>query len=98
MRSVGGAQNQRDETRGEYEDSLKTYRELAKKEPETYLPNVAATLNDLGILDSEQNRRAHPIGTRRLGLVSAHKCHAIAREWHEERAFLNAFMEARISQ
>ena len=56
MRSVGGAQNQMDETRGEYEDSLKTYRELAKKEPENYLPHVAATLNDLGILDSDQNR------------------------------------------
>ena len=53
--SVGGAQNQM-ETRREYEDSLKTYRELAKKEPETYLPYVAATLNDLGILDSGQNR------------------------------------------
>jgi hypothetical protein len=35
---------------------LKTYRELARKDPETYLPYVAATLNDLGILDSDQNR------------------------------------------
>ena len=48
--SVGGAQNQMEETRREYEESLKTYRELAKKEPENYLPHVAATLNDLGIL------------------------------------------------
>ena len=38
------------------EESLKTYRDLAKKEPETYLPHVAATLNDLGILDRAQNR------------------------------------------
>ena len=44
-----------EETRGEYEESLKTYRELAKKEPET-LPYVAATLNNLGILDRAQNR------------------------------------------
>jgi hypothetical protein len=58
--SVGGAQNQMEETRGEYEESLKTYRELAKKEPETYLPYVAATLNNLGILDraqTDQRRR-----------------------------------------
>ena len=58
--SVGGAQNQMEETRREYEESLKTYRELAKKEPETYLPYVAATLNNLGILDraqTDQRRR-----------------------------------------
>jgi hypothetical protein len=54
--SVGGAQNQMVGTRREYEDSVKTYRELAKKETETYLPYLAATLNDLGILDSDQNR------------------------------------------
>jgi tetratricopeptide (TPR) repeat protein len=51
--TVGDAQNQTEETRRE---ALKTYRELAEKEPETYLPDVAATLNDLGILDSDQNR------------------------------------------
>ena len=51
--TVGGAQNQTEEARRE---ALKTYRELAEKEPETYLPDVAATLNDLGILDSDQNR------------------------------------------
>jgi hypothetical protein len=55
--SVVGAQNQTEETRTELEESLKTYRDLAKKEPETYLPHVAATLNDLGILDSNQNRK-----------------------------------------
>jgi hypothetical protein len=52
---VRGAQNQTEENRRELEESLKTYRDLAKKEPETYLPCVAATLNDLGILDSNQN-------------------------------------------
>ena len=56
LRSVGGAKNQTEATRRELEESLKTYRDLAKKEPETYLPHVAATLNDLGILDSNQNR------------------------------------------
>ena len=56
LRSVGGAQKQTGETRRELEESLKTYRDLAKEEPETYLPHVAATLNDLGILDGNQNR------------------------------------------
>ena len=52
----GGAQNPTEKTRRNYEEALKTARELAEKEPETYLPEVAATLNDLGILDSDQNR------------------------------------------
>ena len=43
-------------TNMEYEEALKIYRELAEKEPETYLPYVAATLNNLGILDRAQNR------------------------------------------
>ena len=34
--SVGGVQNQTEETRRQLEESLKTYRDLAKKEPETY--------------------------------------------------------------
>src|SRR6476469_9056820 len=48
--------NRMEETRKEHEETLKTYRELAEKEPETYLPEVAQTLNDLGIVDSAQNR------------------------------------------
>ena len=50
---VAGAQDQTEATRR----ALKTYRELAEKKPETYLPDVAATLNDLGIVDSNQNRK-----------------------------------------
>ena len=50
------AQNPTEESRTGIEQALKTYRELAKKEPETYLPNVAATLNDPRILDSDENR------------------------------------------
>ena len=49
-------QNRMEDARQEYEETLKTYRELAQKDPETYLPDVAAMLNDLGILDSNQNR------------------------------------------
>ena len=48
--------NRIEETRREHEEALKTYRELAQKEPETYLPEVAQTLNDLGIVHSAQNR------------------------------------------
>jgi tetratricopeptide (TPR) repeat protein len=44
------------EAREEYEEALKIYRELVEKEPETYLPYVAASLNNLGILDRDQNR------------------------------------------
>jgi hypothetical protein len=40
-------QNRMEETRKEHEEALKTYRQLAQKEPETYLPEVAQTLNDL---------------------------------------------------
>src|SRR5258707_4664007 len=49
-------QNRMEDARKEYEETLKTYRELARKDPEAYLPYVAATLNDLGILNSDQNR------------------------------------------
>jgi Tfp pilus assembly protein PilF len=51
-------QNRMDDARKEYEETLKTYRELARKHPETYLPDVAMTLDNLGILDSDQNRMA----------------------------------------
>jgi hypothetical protein len=36
-------QTRMEETRREDEEALKTYRELAQKEPETYLPEVAQT-------------------------------------------------------
>src|SRR6476646_6327416 len=49
-------QNRMEETRKEHEEALKTYRELAQKEPETYLPYVATTLNNPGTIDSAQNR------------------------------------------
>src|SRR6266404_1985203 len=48
--------NRIEEARKEYEETLKTYRELAQKDPETYLPYVTTMLNNLGILDSTQNR------------------------------------------
>jgi hypothetical protein len=39
-----------------YDEALKIYRELAQKNPDRYLPYVATTLNNLGILDSDENR------------------------------------------
>ena len=48
--------NRMEETRKEYEEGLKTYRKLAQKYPESYLPEVAQTLNNLGIVDIAQNR------------------------------------------
>ena len=55
---LDSAQNRMKETQNEYEEALKTYRELAQKNPETYLPDVAMALNNLGILDRDQNRTA----------------------------------------
>lgn len=39
-----------------YDEALKIYRELAQKNPDTYLPDVATTLTNLGVLDRDQNR------------------------------------------
>src|SRR6266446_6819417 len=49
-----------EETRKEDEEALKTYRELAQKEPETYLPEVAQTLNDLGMWIARRTGRRRP--------------------------------------
>jgi tetratricopeptide (TPR) repeat protein len=46
------------EAHNEHEEALKTYREFAQKNPETYLAAVAMTLTNLGILDRDQNRMA----------------------------------------
>jgi len=48
---LNSERNRIEEARREHEEALKTYRELAKKEPEIYLPEVAQKLNDLGIVD-----------------------------------------------
>jgi hypothetical protein len=49
-------ENEEDEARRESVDTLKSYRKLAESDPKTYLPGVAATLNDLGIIDDDQNQ------------------------------------------
>ena len=44
------------EARQEFAEALQICRELAQKNPETYRPDVAGTLNTLGVLDSDQGR------------------------------------------
>src|SRR3989304_1190654 len=48
--------------KNEFDDALKSYKEaleigkkLAQSNPQTYLPDVAATLNNLGLLQSDKN-------------------------------------------
>jgi len=45
-----------EEARQEYEEALRIRRELAQKNPETYLPDLAWTLHNLGLLDYSQKR------------------------------------------
>ena len=40
----------------ELDETLQIHRELAQKNPEAYLPDVAETLNNLGVLFRKQNR------------------------------------------
>jgi tetratricopeptide (TPR) repeat protein len=49
-------QNRMEDARKEYEEALKIYRELAQRNPETYLPYVTTMLNNVGNLDSAQDR------------------------------------------
>jgi len=52
-----------DDARQYFERALEIYRQLAAQNPDQYSPNVAGTLNNLGLLDRNQNRiqesRAH---------------------------------------
>ena len=45
-----------EEARQEFAEALQIRRELAQKNPEIYWPDAARTLNNLGILDSDQGR------------------------------------------
>ena len=48
--------NRPEEARKGFEEALKIRRELAQKDPDTYLPAVAHTLDNLANLDRAQNR------------------------------------------
>ena len=47
--------NDFEKARHHYEEALQTLRELSKKNPEAYLPRVATSLNNLGVLLSDTN-------------------------------------------
>ena len=47
--------NDFEKARHHYEEALQTLRELSKKNPEAYLPEVAISLNNLGVLLSDTN-------------------------------------------
>ena len=49
-------QNRTEEARKELGEALQIRRELAQKNPETYLPDVAMTLINLGLVHRGQNR------------------------------------------
>jgi tetratricopeptide (TPR) repeat protein len=44
------------DARRHYEEALKIRRDLAKQNAEAYLPYLAMTLNDLGVLDGSEDR------------------------------------------
>jgi tetratricopeptide (TPR) repeat protein len=48
--------NRTDDARRHYQEALESYRQLAQRDPNTYLPYVAATLNNLALADESQNR------------------------------------------
>jgi tetratricopeptide (TPR) repeat protein len=56
-------QNRTEDARQHFEGALDLRRQLARQNPDKYLPDVAGTLNTLGFLDRNQNRieesRAH---------------------------------------
>jgi tetratricopeptide (TPR) repeat protein len=55
-RNLDRDQNRMDEARQAYDEALTIRRRLALQNPETYLADLAMTLNHLGVLDSGQNR------------------------------------------
>src|SRR6266566_4453521 len=50
-------QKRMEAARKEFEEALEIRRELAQKNPDTYLPDAAETLNNLAILDAAQNQQ-----------------------------------------
>ena len=63
--NVDQQQNRIDDARKHYEEALKIRSQLADKDPATYLPDVAATLNNLGNLDRDERWTMRGRTTRR---------------------------------
>jgi 5,10-methylenetetrahydrofolate reductase len=53
LRKLHGQQSRMEEARKEYEEAPKIDRELAQKNPESYLPHLATRLKNLRKLDSD---------------------------------------------
>jgi len=53
---VDSAQHRIEDARKEYEEALQIRRELAEKNGEAYLPDLAVIRNNLGVLDHDQHR------------------------------------------
>jgi tetratricopeptide (TPR) repeat protein len=64
-----------------FDEALKIRRELAQKNPDIYLPDVAQTLNDLAVLDRDQKR----METARKGLKEALDIYERLAERNSER-------------
>ena len=62
--TIDSARNRMEAGRKEYEEAVKIYRELAEKNPENYLPEVAQMLNNLGLIGLSIAPRT---GWQRLG-------------------------------
>ena len=77
-REAGNIEVTAEEARNEYAEALQLRRGLAQKNPETYLPDVARTLNSLGILDRHQHQ-----------IAEARKDFAEARQIYESFASKN---------
>jgi tetratricopeptide (TPR) repeat protein len=56
LESVGTDENRMDEARRHYQQAFTIQRQLANESPYTYLPDLAMTLNRLGMLDRDQKR------------------------------------------
>ena len=70
--------NDFEKARRHYEEVLQALRELAKKNPEAYLPDVATSLNNLGVLLCDTN-----------DLKKAQNCYKEALQIHRELAQQN---------
>src|SRR6266566_3177697 len=57
LANLDADQDRHEAARKGYEEALEIRRELAQKNPDTYLPDAAETLNNLAILDAAQNRQ-----------------------------------------
>jgi tetratricopeptide (TPR) repeat protein len=70
LENFGTAQNRMHEARWHYEEALKSYRQLVQQNPDAYLPGLAGTLNNFGLLDGTQNQmdnaRQHFEGALRI--------------------------------